>query len=119
MGRSFLTWCGLDLLNIMCIGVLPGTRTELSVVHGRVRHVGFGLVEAHVHHLVKHWDVGGRWEMQGLGRCGREQSRLATHVRLVGVMSRGHVIQEGRGGAAMGTGRDGSKRPVEDAMFML
>lgn len=89
-------------------------------MHGRVGHVGFGLVEAHIHHLFKHWDVGGRWEMQGLGRRGREQGGLATHVRLVGVMSRGgHVNQEGRGGAAKGTGRDGSKRPAEDAMFML
>lgn len=59
MGGSILTWCGLDLFN-MCIGVLPGAGAEFSVVHGRVRHVGFGLVEADVHHLVKHWDVGRR-----------------------------------------------------------
>jgi hypothetical protein len=119
VGRSFLTWCGFDLFN-MCIGILPGAWTELSVVHGRVGHMGFGLVEAHIHHLFKHWDGGGRWKVQGLGRCGREQGRLATHVRLVGVMSRGgHVNQAGRGGAARGTGRDESRRPVEDAMFML
>jgi hypothetical protein len=35
-------------------------------------------------------------------------------------MSRGgHVNQAGRGGAARGTGRDESRRPVKDAMFML
>ena len=45
------------------IGVLPGAGAQFCVVHGRVGHVGFGLVEAHIHHLFKHWDVGGRWKV--------------------------------------------------------
>lgn len=76
----------------------PGRSSVLCMA--RVGHVSFGLVEADVHHLVKHWDVGGRWEVEGLGRGGREQGRLATQMRFVGRVSRCHVNQAERNGAA-------------------
>jgi hypothetical protein len=102
-GRSSL---GRDFLACACafflgrIRVLPCARAQFCIVHGWVGHVDLGLVETNIHHIVKHWDVGWRWKMERLGRCGREQGYLATQMRFVGVVSRGHVWEAGRGGAA-------------------
>ena len=104
-GRDFLAWRCLAYAFVLSrrIWVLPGAGAQFCVVHGRVGHVNFGLVEANIHHIIKNWDVGGRWEVQRLGRRGRKQGYFAAQLRLVGVVSRCHVwIRQGAEGAARG-----------------
>lgn len=102
LGRDFLAWCCPAYAFVLRrIWVLPGAGAQFCVVHGRVGHVNFGLVEANIHHIIKDWDVGWRWEVQRLGRRGRQQGYFATQLRFVGVVSRCHVwIRQGAEGAA-------------------
>lgn len=50
--------------------------------------MGFGLVKGYVHLHIKDRDVGGRGEVERLGRGGRQKCGLAALIRLVGWLRR-------------------------------
>ena len=73
-----------DILRVryLLIGVTPEVCTNVRIVCGGITHMGFSLVETHIHLHVQDWDVGGRREVNGFGRSRRENTRLAAQLWL-------------------------------------
>lgn len=74
---------GRDVGVVLIFGIAPRIRSELGIVHGWIAHVGFGLIKAHVHHILQDGYIGGLRELQGFWRGWREDTWGASEVWLV------------------------------------